>query len=365
MTEPSAVRRGSAVRRADSRDSSSAAQISSEALGAPGIHAAAIDGAGLVLGVDVGNSKTHVVVADREGRVVGVASGPGLQSGLGGLDTMLTPLIDLAERASGARSGFDAACLALAGIDLPEQEQAMTRLAAEASLAERITVLNDTFALLRTGPDRGDGVAVVAGAGINCVGVRGDVHVRYHAMGTVSGDWGGGMELGRETLSLACRAEDGRGEPTALSDAVPQHFGLERPLQVTEQIMRGELSEHRLVELARVALETATQGDAVAQTLVSRVADEVVTFVETTRRRLTWPDDQGPLPVLLGGGLLQSGNEFLLGRIREPYADGDRATISVATVPPIVGSLLLAYDLLGGDAPDAGELAGQVETALA
>ena len=319
------------------------------------------DGTGLVLGVDVGNSKTLVVAADRDGRVVGVASGPGVASGLGDLDTMLDPLLDLAERASGARSGFDAACLAIAGIDLPAQEEAMSRRAVDAGLADRLSVLNDTFALLRTVPgDRGDGVAVVAGAGINCVGVRGDVHVRYHAMGVVSGDWGGGGDLGRQALALACRAEDGRGERTLLARTVPQHFALDRPLQVTEEIMFGRLSEHRLVELARVALETAAAGDAVAQTLIGRVAAEVVTFIETTRRRLDWHDGLGPLPVLLGGGLLQSGNEFLLERIREPYADGDRATISVATVPPVIGSLLLAYDLLDGDAPDAARLAAQV-----
>ena len=63
------------------------------------------------------------------------------------------------------------------------------------------------------------GVAVVCGAGINCVG---------HAAATaappasprsasISGDWGGGWGLAEEALWCAARAEDGRGAPTALA----------------------------------------------------------------------------------------------------------------------------------------------------
>ena len=52
---------------------------------------------------------------------------------------------------------------------------------------------NDTFAVLRAGTERGWGVAVVCGAGINCVGVSPDGrHARFPALGTITGDWGGG-----------------------------------------------------------------------------------------------------------------------------------------------------------------------------
>jgi hypothetical protein len=53
----------------------------------------------------------------------------------------------------------------------------------------------------------------VCGAGINCVGTRADGRVwRFQSLGRISGDWGGGNQLGYDMLWLAVRAEDGRGE---------------------------------------------------------------------------------------------------------------------------------------------------------
>ena len=76
---------------------------------------------------------------------------------------------------------------------------------------------NDTFALLRAGTDSPDAIAVVCGAGINCVGRAADGRIaRFPALGMLSGDWGGGQHLAALALWHAARAEDGRGPATAL-----------------------------------------------------------------------------------------------------------------------------------------------------
>jgi N-acetylglucosamine kinase-like BadF-type ATPase len=315
-----------------------------------------VDPAWFVLGIDVGNSKTHVVVTDLAGGVVGSADGPGLIGLPGDPALQLAELLRLVDETVGFHTGFAAAAFAMAGLDLPAEEEQMTRLVREVAVSERAVVCNDTFALLRTGSSTGDGIAVVAGAGINCVGVHDDLSVRFHSLGRISGDWGGGQDVGEEGLAVACRAEDGRGVETLLSERVPRHFGLERPLQVTEAIQLQGMSRGRLVELAPVVFGAATDGDAAATAIVHRLADEVVAFIEATLRRLGSP--AGKVPVLLGGGLLQSGNEVLLRRIHSAPSLGG-VEISIAEVPPIVGSVLLAFDLLPEDAPDAHAIAGQ------
>ena len=71
--------------------------------------------------------------------------------------------------------------------------------------------------ILRAGTERGWGVALVCGAGMNCVGVGPDgTHVRFPALGAITGDWGGGFDVGLAGLSAAARSEDGRGPKTAL-----------------------------------------------------------------------------------------------------------------------------------------------------
>src|SRR6476619_3913157 len=100
-------------------------------------------------------------------------------------------------------------------------------------LARRISVGNDTFAVLRAGTERGWGVAVVCGAGINCVGVAPDGRqARFPALGSITGDWGGGYDVGLAAVSAAARSEDGRGARTTLEQAVPAYVGLSTPAQL-------------------------------------------------------------------------------------------------------------------------------------
>jgi N-acetylglucosamine kinase-like BadF-type ATPase len=104
--------------------------------------------------------------------------------------------------------------------------------------------------MLRAGTERGWGVAVVCGAGINCVGVGPDGrHVRFPALGSISGDWGGGFDVGLAALSAAARGEDGRGPRTELERVVPEHFRLESPSALAEAIHLGSIPLRRLVEL--------------------------------------------------------------------------------------------------------------------
>ena len=108
----------------------------------------------------------------------------------------------------------------LSGLDLPVEIATFT--AALATLPwftpGAAVVDNDTFALLRAGTAAREAVVVVCGTGINCVGRRSDsATARFPALGRISGDWGGGFELGEQAIWHAARAGDGRGPATTLA----------------------------------------------------------------------------------------------------------------------------------------------------
>src|SRR5262249_21770830 len=119
---------------------------------------------------------------------------------------------------------LDRAEVFLAGVDLPEEVEIAAKAVAAMGWARGHTVENDTFALLRAGTDSPDAVAVICGAGINCVGRTADGRsARFPALGMISGDWGGGQHLASLAMWHAARAEDGRGPATALQQAVAKH----------------------------------------------------------------------------------------------------------------------------------------------
>src|SRR5207237_367317 len=85
----------------------------------------------------------------------------------------------------------------LAGADFPADERRIARGLAKRGWTTTDVIRNDTFAVLRAGSDRSWGVAVVCGYGINCSGVAPDGRTfRFPALGEISGDWGGGRDIG-------------------------------------------------------------------------------------------------------------------------------------------------------------------------
>jgi N-acetylglucosamine kinase-like BadF-type ATPase len=313
-----------------------------------------------VLAIDGGNSKTDVALVADDGTLLASARGPGINAHEVGVDQTVLILDAVVKQAAdrlGRRyrsgSGWVAqhtvACLANA--DLPEEEVEHATAVQAQGWSATATVVNDTFAILRAGlPDGGSGseshwgVAVVCGAGINCVGVAPDGRVtRYLALGTISGDWGGGSGLGLEVLWHAMRAEDGRGRATALVEHLTSHFGVERVEDVTIGMHKGKIPDDDLTGLAPLLLRAADEGDPVARTVVDRLADEVAVMAITAMRRLGLTTLA--TPVVLGGGILTARNPLLMSGISRQLAEAaPAAEVRVIDVPPVAGAALLGLD---------------------
>ncbi|MET4657148.1 N-acetylglucosamine kinase-like BadF-type ATPase [Streptomyces sp. PvP037] len=318
---------------------------------------------GLILAVDAGNSKTDVAVVNHDGEVLATARGEGFRPPAVGLDTAMSALTATVTRAL-ATAGTPtvshvSACLANA--DLPVEEEQLTAALTHRGWGTTVDVRNDTFAILRAGVTEPRGVAVVCGAGINCVGMHPDGRTaRFPALGRFSGDWGGGWALAEEALFHAARASDGRGEPTALAHALPRHFGLPDMPALIEALHLGHVAPARRHELAPVLFAVAAAGDGVALTVIDRQAEEIVTMAVVALTRLGLLDE--PAPVLLGGGVLAARDPRLEGRIRALLAErAPEAEPRVVTSRPVLGAALLGLDRMGA----AGEAQGRVRTYFA
>ncbi|MFD1828071.1 N-acetylglucosamine kinase [Streptomyces desertarenae] len=311
------------------------------------------------LAVDAGNSKTDAALVAEDGTVLGTARGGGFQppavgaeaavETLGGIVARAARDAGLELRADVPLAGHVSACLANA--DLPREEEELAALVGARGWGRTSEVANDTFAVLRAGlPDDGSvrhGVAVVCGAGVNCVGVAGDGRThRFPAVGRLSGDWGGGGGLAEEALWHAARAEDGRGADTELARALPARFGLPSMYALIEAFHLGDLAAARRHDLVPVLFEVAAAGDAAALALVRRQAEEITAMAAVAAERLGLADS--PFPVVLGGSVVAARHPVLHERVLALFAERlPRAAVDVVTAPPVLGAGLLALDRLG------------------
>jgi N-acetylglucosamine kinase-like BadF-type ATPase len=310
----------------------------------------------VVLAVDGGGFKTHLALVQDDGAVLAFVRGPlssPHQIGVDGCLELLERLIaEARERAGREHDGgpvADVGQVLMAGVDLPREEEGFQAAVESCGWATRMTVANDTFALLRAGTERGWGVALVCGAGMNCVGVGPDgEHVRWPALGAITGDWGGGSDVGLAGLSAAARSADGRGPRTTLERLVPAHFGLETPMQVAEAIHLDGLDRQRIGELAPLVLGAACDDD-VATGIAERLASEATAFIRVALDRLGLTAEA--VHIVLGGGLLQNDGGWLVDRIAEHlHAVAPEASVRLVDSPPVVGAALLGLDDLGAPA---------------
>ena len=306
-----------------------------------------------VLGIDGGNSKTLAVVCDTAGRVLGSARAEGSNHERIGFEGTERVLRDVARRAledADIERPVDAAFWALAGADTTSDFERLGKMVQHIDVAERNTVENDLSAALGAGLTRGWGVGVVCGAGFSSGGIAPDGRrLKYPSLGPASGDWGGGEDIGIETLRLAHRAYDGRGEPSRLADLVPAALGMTSFDELPERMRSGDLDWNIVRDrLPPLLFEAADGEDATARALVHRIGKEVGLTAATLIRRLGLGDLD--VEVVLGGSIFRSKNRLLHDAIEKTVrTTAPRARIVRPAFQPVMGAAFEALRMLGID----------------
>jgi len=307
-----------------------------------------------VLAVDGGNSKVDVALIARDGTLLATASGGTISHQQVGLVTGMARLQEVAHAAA-AQAGLaatgpvaDVGLFCLAGADAPSDIRELDRALRATGVTRQTTVLNDCRAGLRAGSDRGWGVIVICGSGVNACGIAPDGRVvGFAALGSISGDWGGGGDIGRAALAAAVRASDGRGPRTSLERRVPAHFGLARPIAVTQALYAERIDESRLRELAPAVFACAAEGDAVSRGILDHLADELATMAIALIRRLRLA--RTDLDVVLAGGIFRADDAEFLDRLASGvHGVAPGARLVPLRTPPLLGAALLGLEALPG-----------------
>ena len=184
---------------------------------------------------------------------------------------------------------------------------------------------------------------------MNCAAVGPDGRtVRFPALAELSGDFApGGSWLGVRALGLALRAGDGRGGAT-----IAQRTGAgaprrsPTPRRCSRGIYTGTIPYARLFELARVLLDAAADGDALAREAADILADEVAAFVRAAVVRLDLQDEA--VEVVLGGGVFDTTDTAFHDRVAAGiHAVAPRAVLVRLDAPPVLGAALIGLDAIG------------------
>ena len=301
------------------------------------------------LGVDVGATKTHALVADDSGHVLGfgqAGSGNHEVVGFEGFKGEVTTATKQALEQAGLRlEQVSAAGLGIGGYDWPSQRQPHLQALAEIGYRMPLEIVNDSVIGLLAGASQGWGVAVVAGTSNNCRGRdKNGREGRITGNGPTFGEYGGGIELVIRAMTMVSYAWIRRGPQTALTGAFLKLTGAKD----TAELIEGIVMQHYDygAHWALTIFETAAAGDAVARQVVEWAGKELGELACAVIRQLDLQYE--PVEVVQTGSLYQGGTLLTEPMRQTVLQTAPRARMVCLEAPPVAGGVLLAMEQLFG-----------------
>lgn len=303
------------------------------------------DGGRVVVGLDIGGSKTHGAlwvdgVLVREARA-GSANVQNVtpEEAAGSLRALFGELLPKGDQRNrgdqGRAGGVDVVVAGSGGVDTEHDAERLRALIAPNTPGAAIDVVHDTRLILAAGGAR-TGIAVIAGTGSVAWGVRDDGReARSGGWGYLLGDEGSGYWVAREAVRRALHRHDVGLQPDTLDAAV---LALNSVGTVTELIGLFHSGAGRTYWAAqsRAVFDAARGGHEEAAAIIDRAAADLTQLVLDVASVIGVPG-----PVVLGGGLAMHQTD-LQARLRARLDAAGVADVVFLTEDPVMGARFLA-----------------------
>ena len=297
------------------------------------------------LGIDIGATKSHALIADETGRALGMGTtGPGNYEAVGykGLEDALNTATDAALKAAGiTKDQLAGAGFGVAGYDWPAEREPTIKAIQTLGLNAPFELVNDTIIGLVAGATEGWGVAVVAGTSNNCWGRDQEGTTgRMTGCGSWAGEYGGAGELVGKAIECVAKAWTRRSPATRLTDAFIELTGAKDAMDLLEGIA---LRRYQIrASAAPLVFRVAAQGDKIAQETIRWAGQELGSLAVGVIHQLGFEDLRFRV-VLIGS--LHKGSPLLQETMAATiHAVASKARLVRLTAPPVVGGVLLGME---------------------
>lgn len=300
------------------------------------------------LGVDIGNSKSHALIADERGQALGCGvAGPGSWESLGqdGARAVLQQITARAVASAGIR--MEQVCGAgygFAGYDWPEDRELHLENIEATGITAPYAFGNDTLVGLIAGAEAGWGVVVVAGTSNNCRGRdRSGREGRVTGDGPRMGEYGGAQEIVARAIQSIALEWTERAPATQLTEAFVREAGARDVEDLLAGLIRGR--HWAGADLAPIVFEVAATGDAVAGEIVRWAGRELGSLANGVIRQLSLQSLR--FDVVLAGSLYKGSPLLSETMATTIHAVAPRARLVRLKEDPVIGGVLLGMEQVG------------------
>ncbi|GKU80560.1 N-acetylglucosamine kinase [Paenibacillus sp. L3-i20] len=300
----------------------------------------------LFLGIDAGGSKTHALLVDEKGNVLGQGlSGNGNhQTAFKAARTNIESACNEALKSAGvSKEEVTYAYFGLAGADREPDYEILRPMVASLGY-ERYAISCDTMIGMRAGTHQSFGAVIISGTGFNAAARNAQGHeLQYGGFGYMFGDGlGSGTDLAIHAFRAAIRSWERREEPTILKDLVPHKLGYKSVKEMYDDALDNGKQPPK--DLAKLVFEAASQGDEVSIKILVEAGREHGNSVNALIKRLGMQNER--FDVVLAGSVMSRGSSpHMVEAIEETVREvAPHASIVRLTIDPVIGAVMSAMD---------------------
>jgi glucosamine kinase len=296
----------------------------------------------MFIGVDGGGTKTIVLVADKDGKVVCREKGENTNFYVSGIEKARNNLQVILDRVYRCINKNDVAS-AFIGMSAIEYE-ADTKLLddfTENMFNCPVFMHTDAYVALMGFTYGNPGALLISGTGSIAIAMNSVGKLKViGGWGYLLGDGGSAYHTALEALRASVKAFDGIGKPTILCDAVMQYFKIEKPHDLVQRFTPG-ISRPQIALFAKEVTNCAEKGDAVAIDILMAAADELAKIGAAAAKYANCSE------IGIYGGVLKN-DRFVrenFSRRLQHYLPGVRAVLP--QLPPEGGAVISAMRRYG------------------
>ena len=258
-----------------------------------------------IIGIDGGGTKTKGYISDGSGNILGSAFGDTsnyLSAGIDKAEDSLNCVITkLCEEQNIQKNQIGLISLGLAGAGREKSESIIRDMIKNIGINGEVILNNDAYIALVGAHGKEEGIITISGTGSISLGSDGAGNLaRVGGWGHILGDEGSGYYFAREGLIAVLKHEDGRGNKTVIKEKVFNYLSIKKIDSLIEYVYNNLTMKNLISDLSPLIIESAEEGDIVANTIVDKGLDELIAMTSTIRSKLGETKD-----VALAGGVFE------------------------------------------------------------
>ncbi len=305
-----------------------------------------------IVAFDGGGTKTHMGIFDQIGELHYERIGPGSnhqgKDGDAFIDVIQTLYDQGLQALSLTAKDIAFVFLGLSGADIESDFIKLYHALKPVFDPVKIKIANDAWIMMRSGLNTPFGAVAISGTGTNAAARnKQGKEAILRSLGYVLGTYGGGLDIAREGLHYAFRADELTYKDTRLNQDIMRLFNAPNMDAVVAKFYPTmTIDKHTYGAVTGVVFEAAKQKDEVAIEILRKVGHTIALQTLGVMKQVNI--EHMVVPVVIGGRVFYDENTVLMQAFKQTIQrHAPKAYVVRPKYKPFVGAYLSALDELG------------------